>query len=353
MVACRACIFSLFVCTAFLYSCSTDFEVLAPEKDIYVVYCVLNPQETVQYVRVSKVFSPAGDALQYAAENDVTVSGLQLQLKGGGKVYAATEEKDIPRDEGIFSNVQTLYVFHTSGPDSLLPGGKYILEISGSGTEGEIFITAETEIPTVPVLIGLDGPLLMPDGQYSFPVFAFEETNNINFERGSGHGFDIRIRLQYQRNGSDTIADYGPTTTFKRSRNCGNDSEKSRELCFELPACHVLNGLLARLHAVGGSRSYYSDPQKSKDPDQLNHSLHIEVTAADSFLTKYMYSSIPAGFGLNLLIDKKEYNNISGEHIGLFGSINSSKRWIYMSECSKYLAGLTVPVLPPSGCEWQ
>lgn len=331
--------------------CSTDFEIMAPAKDVYIVYGILDPNNDVQYVRITKAFQVEGDAIEYAGENDITVPGLTMELVGADHTYHSTTYTNIPREDGVFSNAQTLYGFQTSGNDTLVPGETYELRITKPDEPG-FLITAETTVPFEPDLIGLDDEVLLSDGQYSFPTFSFEKVNNVNFERHNGHSFDIRIKLTYQLDGQDTVAYFGPTIPFDRSRRCGNDHSTSPDICYELPENSVLIGLLAQLNSAGSNRSYWDQPKKTLDPDSLNRSLYLEVTAADTFLTNYNITTMPAGYGLNLLIDKKEYTNISGDNIGLFGSINRSRSWIFMSECSVYLLGLSNPAFPPADCEW-
>ena len=83
----------------------------------------------------------------------------------------------------------------------------------------------------------------------------------------------------------------------------------------------------------------------------LPHSASIEVTAVDSFLTEFLFSNNPFGYGLNLLMDKPELTNISGEHIGVFGSINHSEQFVWLNSCTKYLSNLTSGQFPPADCE--
>ena len=38
----------------FYYSCEDDIEVFSGEESVPIVYCLLNPYDTVQYVRISR-----------------------------------------------------------------------------------------------------------------------------------------------------------------------------------------------------------------------------------------------------------------------------------------------------------
>ena len=97
----------------FLASCSNEFEVAAPWKEVPVAYAILSPKDTAYYVRVEKAFlDPETNALQtalipdsiYYPENAITVwlertsnqSRVQLVRVDGTK-------EGIIRDPGTFA----------------------------------------------------------------------------------------------------------------------------------------------------------------------------------------------------------------------------------------------------------
>ncbi|MCC7244082.1 MAG: hypothetical protein IT269_00265, partial [Saprospiraceae bacterium] len=45
-------------------SCSNDFDVAAPWKEIPVVYGLLSPQDTAHYIRIEKAFLDASEGAQ-------------------------------------------------------------------------------------------------------------------------------------------------------------------------------------------------------------------------------------------------------------------------------------------------
>ena len=47
---------TLLLMSLWLLACSEAFELNAPYKDIWVVYGVLNPGDTAQFIRISKAF---------------------------------------------------------------------------------------------------------------------------------------------------------------------------------------------------------------------------------------------------------------------------------------------------------
>lgn len=65
----RFSVFFIF-CVVFFSSCKNDLNLNAPYKEIPSIYAVLNPQDTVQMIRINKVFLGEGDANQMAQVAD-------------------------------------------------------------------------------------------------------------------------------------------------------------------------------------------------------------------------------------------------------------------------------------------
>jgi len=65
----------------FLYGCSTDFDTIAPWKETMVVYGLLNPNDSIQYIRISKAFLGEGNALVMAQQGDSIYYGDVLDVK--------------------------------------------------------------------------------------------------------------------------------------------------------------------------------------------------------------------------------------------------------------------------------
>jgi len=56
----------------FINSCKTDFDIIAPYKETTVVYGLLDPDTSVQYIKINKAFLGEGDALVMAQQMDST-----------------------------------------------------------------------------------------------------------------------------------------------------------------------------------------------------------------------------------------------------------------------------------------
>ena len=66
-------LFLLFMTTGMIFvlnTCKTDFDTIAPYKDISVVYCLLDQRDSITYLKLNKAFLGEGNALVYASVED-------------------------------------------------------------------------------------------------------------------------------------------------------------------------------------------------------------------------------------------------------------------------------------------
>ncbi len=102
-------------------SCETDIDVNAEYKDIPVVYGMINPQDTVHYIKINKAFLGDENALNLAANSvnfnyaagvlDVIVEEYLQDNLVKSYVLVRTEN-EVPKDAGIFDNSSNvLYKF--------------------------------------------------------------------------------------------------------------------------------------------------------------------------------------------------------------------------------------------------
>lgn len=338
---------------ASVWGCTTDFEVYAPEKEIRSVYCVLNPGDSVQYVRVAKAYQVKGDAISYAGANDFSMKNLSVKLKAGNKTWTAIEVPNYPKDSGIFMPLHTVYQFVTDGTqghDTLAFDTEYTLEI---GTpDADDYITAKTVIPPLPrirgdlnISFGAGNqkclPRLFLDRKYSFIWKTLPE--QINYE--------VRVGLNFEANGISNSAMWGPSSLF----NSSSPKCTAQECTYQFGEKELLRDF-ARSMPELPLVEYTYDTQDSCAPENMLYlmpkSLWFEVTAVDQYLSNYLIVNDPAVTDLNTT--KPEYTNLTGnmEAVGIFGSYNTDLRYAVMQPCSEYLLGLNNRV-QPVGCTWD
>src|SRR5437868_3293744 len=96
----------LFAC---IFSCKTDFNTVAPYKEITVVYGLLDPAKGAQYIKINKAFLGEGNALVMAQQMDSTnyppgTLDVKLQQIQSGQEIQFVAVLDSTKEPGIFSN---------------------------------------------------------------------------------------------------------------------------------------------------------------------------------------------------------------------------------------------------------
>jgi hypothetical protein len=335
----RLACFHILLFLLLLASCSPDVEVYAPERELYIVYGILNPQAQVQYVTVTKVFQFHGDAYAYAAQTDLTARGLEVTLNADTLVWTSRLVEIIDSVPGLFAATTGAYRFETAGTQALHAGKRYDLRITKPG-DPNFLITSYTEIPTQPVLTEPGEPIFsVQQGTYTFPTVDFSLDQSVYFDRGTGKGFELRIYVTYKDAGTIHTARWGPTSIFKTPVRC-HANVGAGESCYQIPGGNVPNVWHSILSNYPDTVDFIDTLRVARSLDSLDKTAWMEITAVDSFLTSYLVANNPFGFGLNLLMDKQEFTNISGDNAGVFGSINTASNYIFLGSCTRWLMGL-------------
>ncbi|TAE60914.1 MAG: DUF4249 family protein [Bacteroidetes bacterium] len=347
---------SLFlVAVTFLAACSTDIDLNAPEKDIWVVYSVLNQGDTVQYVRVSRVFLPESDALQYAKEFDQSVKGLNVKLTGNNQTYLAVQIDSVPKNpqDGTFYPYTTLYKISTAGNRALAPGKTYNLEITRPGTD-TFFLKAQTLVPErVRFLSPSTTP--GPGQQKCLRQVMLELDYKIEFSPGNGEGFENRVYLDYTENNVPKTVSYGPTDMYSENFRCTTGATGST-LCYQFREYEIIQGLYNEMQPQDQNIYVYdvNDQNKCKEiPENLPKVFRFEVTAMDKYLSSYRRANDPKFTDFNTV--RPEYSNITASEgsqaLGIFGSYTTEFARARLSPCAEYLLHLNNVEKPESPCE--
>ena len=327
----------------FLPACSETVHVNAPPKDIWVVYGVLNPQEDYQYLRIAKSFLPDDDAVEYAKNHDTGARGLEVTLSGEDHVYQAVEIDSILKDtsEGDFGPVTNLYRVKTTGEKRLKEDGVYTLNIT-SPIDSSLKLTAYTRIPPRPKVTF---PVTTINrGEKCLPVVKFEDSVIVYFRKSRGDipssamRYELRVFLNYFENGIQKSIHTKPTRLFYQDKGCNHISDQA--LCYQFAKAQILNQLKAILNNPDSRYSYDHTPLCGNPFTELPNSVEIQVTAVDTFLSKYIISNDPTRVNFNTI--RREYTNIEGtaDAVGVFGSIAYHDVAVGLSPCVEYQLGL-------------
>jgi hypothetical protein len=211
--------FSLLV--SLLSSCSNDFEVSAPWKEVPVVYGILSPRDTAHYIRIEKAFldpntsaldiAQIADSLYYPVdainvwlERDSTKERFQLhRVDGNLEGYV--------REEGLFADQPNwLYKLDQS---VVKPGNKYRLIIQRK--DGKPDVTAETTVPK-------DFSILSPATESNFKPLPFFYYSDLDVDwRTDENGvyFNIIFVIPYREEAPDGTILKRDTLTWVAARN--------------------------------------------------------------------------------------------------------------------------------------
>ncbi|MCS7036868.1 MAG: DUF4249 family protein [Saprospiraceae bacterium] len=194
-------LFALFAALLFIQSCSNDFELTAPWKEVPIVYAILSPTDTAHYVRVEKAFlDPETSALQIAQIPDsiyYPASAIQVFIEevATGKKFPLKRVdgrlEGYPRKDGIFATSPN-WLYKTK--ETLVPGRRYRLRIVRN--DGRPDVTAETTLPGNFTIQSPD-PSLIPVRI----TFLRDRSSNITwFSDSNGVYFAIRFRIRIREN---------------------------------------------------------------------------------------------------------------------------------------------------------
>lgn len=329
---------SLILCLVAILSwtaCSEKFELFAPAKDIYIVYAILDADADSQFVRINKAYQYEGDAYEYAAENDLSVKGLTVKIKGGDRIWQASQIDSVYKSEGsdIFLPWHSLYYIDTSDSLELDPDLQYTIEIT-SANDPDLFLTAQCWIPARPDILSprINGSGWQPRCLSRVP---FEDSTEVIFDtEGRDHAmrYELKIEMTYQVDGESKLYRWGPTRLFSESVDCAGGSV----ICYKIGSPVVMQGLRFRMNDPDKKYTYQNTPQCDQQARDLPNDLFVQVTAIDSALSKYIIVNDPVYTSFNTV--RREYTNLSGtvSAIGIFSAVAYDQVPILLTECAEY-----------------
>jgi len=186
---------ALLLIIPFLHNaCKNDIDLLTDYKEQIVCFGILNPDDTVHYIRVSKVFVGEGSALEFAqiqdsiqltpAQMEVRISRIQNGTES--QFWILSPDTSIPREEGIFLYPQQI-VYRGAFP-VLTDGSTYKITItdlvSGYSTWSETTVVKDVQHNS-------------PTG---FQFMNFEDAGSIGFVFTSGlhaRRYSLKLRFWY------------------------------------------------------------------------------------------------------------------------------------------------------------
>lgn len=304
-----------------LASCSNEFDVAAPWKEVPVAYAILSPKDTAHYIRVEKAFlDPETDALQiaqiadslYYPEDAITVylqrlkTGMQYPLQ---RIDGALE--GYPREGGIFATQPNwLYKIKPSQLDSLRKGETYRMVIDRTDGSGRPPIMAQTTIPA-------DITFFDPSPNDIPPRIAFYPSRNTDVEWRCDSNcvfFNVTFTIRYREQLADgTVILPKPEPLIWRATGIAD-----RE---PLGNPNYFRGL-SMIPGIDFYKFLSENISPASDRFRYFERLDITITGGGKEIEKYLVTA-NANSGLTGAEVITSYTNLS-EGFGIFTSKNSS-----------------------------
>ncbi len=301
----KFCFVTLLSAILFTISCSNDFDVAAPWKDIPVVYGLMNIQDATHYIRVEKAFlDPDADAFEQAQIADsLYYDNLTVQLErvSNGQLFTLTKVDGnlvgLPREDGVFATEPNWLYKIDSSVIKLQAGETIRLKVDRGDNLPEV--TGETVILN-------KGKLRSPDPNTS---------NNFNFD------YNLDTKLSWSGDPNARIFD--AKLIFKFAEITGQQvEEKSIEWIWARGIRNENNSSEIIVEKKG--REFYeflkNNIEVKSGVSRVFQGIDVEIVAGGTELEKYVNVAL-ANTGITGSQEIPTYTNLS-EGKGVFSSVN-------------------------------
>ena len=188
------------------YSCKTDFEVNAPWKDVTVVYGLLNQNDSIHYIKITKAFLGKADANDMAQvrdsseydPNDLSVVIDEMNTVGAlVKSYQLTAITVTNKQSGTFyAPVQYLYSFIDTNLNEK-SDYKLIITNKKSGKTISASTPIINKIPEFQASHGSPNIAFYSNGNYTAVPVEWQSAKN-------GKRYQLTMRFHYKEKNLDT-----------------------------------------------------------------------------------------------------------------------------------------------------
>lgn len=265
--------FPLIAGLAFISSCSTDLDVLAPYKDITSVYGVLNQNENIHFVRINKAFLGQADASVMAQVPDSSqypIDALEVRIieyddKNNQKRTFNLKDTIISNKEPgyFYSPNQLVYYFTTDSNSKLNQDYAYLLEIKNKKNGQLIYASFDDrQNKTLPIQLvnsfNVINPMNNPAAAISFYAVNRQSEYTIRWTSAKdGLMYDLYMNMHYMavnRNSSDTVRE---VITWKFAKIMGTDLRGTRDLEYRITPDIFYGKVLNEFESKGYTKNNY------------------------------------------------------------------------------------------------
>jgi hypothetical protein len=288
-------------------ACKTDFDTVAPYKEVMVVYGLLDTNQSIQYIRISKAYLGEGNALVMAQQSDSINYGnvldvtMERTLNNVKTSYPLIRIDTIPKDEGTFSSFQIFY----ADTHKVQTNAQYKITIHNNSS-GLIATGTTGIVKNVTRDDGSDGiESPTPNATLNF-TGSTTQSISVKFRPGSlGKRYNVILRFYYQEKDISGV----PYTVLKSfdwdlgEQNTSGGGELTSYLFIKHDFFPVV------------AANIVPDNNKLR---LMQNSFHIIVTGVTEEVATYISLTNPSA---GITQDRPFYTNIENG-IGIFSSRN-------------------------------
>ena len=325
---------------ALFYSCKKDFNINAEWKDIPITYCLLNPSDSLQYIRIQRAFLGNGNAIQMSSIPDSTfypTGTLEVKIERWlNGVYKSTiyarDTIITNKDAGAFPYPnQKIYYFNSKDSLNKKPN-PYHIDINS--VYKLVITNKKTNKVTSASTLIVDNSSI----DYPSPFLTVDFSNDTNtakhitwYTARNGRTHECVIRFWYVENNTEKYVDWniGIVTSL------GLDGNEKYDLTYYGNLFYKNLGEVIPVNA--------SVTRKMGRKNNSANVIDIIIAVASEDLTTYIGVYTPSN---SIVQDKPAFTNITGG-LGIFSSRNltitsydmpkNSKDWLKTCSYTKNL----------------
>jgi hypothetical protein len=295
-------IFLMFISSLFFSACENEVNINADYKETIVIYALLDPEDTIQYIKVNKAYLNEGiGALEAAKISDslyLDSTHVQLKRLNTGQIIICNAEEGPKKDSGIFANDKNIL---WATREKIYPNEEYEITVSNPVTKTKAVSVTKTVGPAKIRAPFIDQTNIFSLGPEYINVSYVAATNAFSY--------DIQFQVFYEEfSTADTGKKITKMATWKMITNflVGNVSSPIRQI----PRLSFLQFL---------QNSITASPT-------LKHRIKwvgITMYGANQTLIDYISVNEPS---IGIVQKQADYTNITGGY-GLFASRCKQTVW--------------------------
>ena len=321
-------------------SCETDFDTTAPYQDITVVYGLLDPKDSIQYIKINKAFLSEDNVLKYALMEDsnsypfpLDVTVVEFTPTGDtAKIHYFDTTTIYNKEPGLFYNPEQV-VYRWQVPDfpiaaipildfSIVPPDTIGYEYFWLNAENNYILLIKN--PKTDKLIYSES-LLLEDVEFTRPqthihtirfVTNPQTVREFTWKRIDNAGkYEFELRFNFRE------LDFGSTDTIDRYVALSTSS------FYGTSGSSTLSSYFSddRFYSLSRNRIPYSDPaRESQVKDRFSGQVNLIVSAAEEQFAFYLQVNEPS---TSIVQEKPQYSNIENG-IGIFSSRIKKVRYL-------------------------